>query len=154
MKRVLVTGTSRPWGEPTRRAAQMVGVTLAQSGFRLVTGNATGVDLWVARAFSATLKRVRRDENDYLRQISTGYFTRGSPWPLPGFRPKPGSRIEVKSFEGWIEEALTQSDAGIMIGGSGGALRIARRFIDIGKPVFPIPFTGGHSGEVFQEVLR
>jgi hypothetical protein len=41
-----------------------------------------------------------------------------------------------------------------MIGGRQGALHIARRFIDAGKSVFPIPFTGGHSGELFQEVLR
>lgn len=41
-----------------------------------------------------------------------------------------------------------------MIGGHWGALRIARRFIDAGKTVFPIPFTGGRSNEVFQDILK
>ena len=54
----------------------------------------------------------------------------------------------------WEQEAISRSDAALMIGGRRGALRIARRFIDAGKSVFPIPFTGGHSGEVFQEILR
>ena len=36
---------------------------------------------------------------------------------------------------------------------AGGALRIVNRFIEEGKPVFPIPFSGGRSDDVFQEVL-
>lgn len=132
----------------------MVGATLAQSGFGLVTGTATGVDLWVAREFCATLKNMGRDEGECLKQISAGFLNRGSFFPLPGFRPGHGSRIEVKSKEEWIGEALGRSDAGIMIGGHKGALEISRRFIDIGKPVFPIPFTGGKSDLVFQEILK
>jgi hypothetical protein len=132
----------------------MVGTTLAHSGFGLVTGDATGVDFWVARAFCAALKQLRLEESDYLSQISAGFMRRGSLFPLPGYRPGPRSRIKVKSHEGWIEDALSRSDAVVMVGGHRGALRIARRFIDSRKPVFPIPFTGGHSDEVFQEVLK
>jgi hypothetical protein len=132
----------------------MVGVTLARSGLGLVTGNAPGVDLWVSRAFCATLRSSGLDERGRFCQISSGYLTRGSLFPVPGFRSAPESRIEVDSLDAWTEEALARSDAAIMVGGHRGALMIARRFIDNGKPVFPIPFTGGRSDNVFQELLR
>lgn len=44
-----------------------------------------------------------------------------------------------------------------MVGGGRGALDIARRIIDLGKPVFPLPFMGGLTGNsdfVFQEILK
>jgi hypothetical protein len=41
-----------------------------------------------------------------------------------------------------------------MIGGHGGTQRVADRFMDAGKPVFPVPFTGGCSNDVFREILR
>ena len=44
--------------------------------------------------------------------------------------------------------------AAVMIGGRSGSLTIARRFIDAGKPVLPIPFAGGESRNVFHEILR
>jgi hypothetical protein len=34
-----------------------------------------------------------------------------------------------------------------------GALGIVNRFIEVGKPVFPVPFSGGRSDDVFQDVL-
>jgi TIR domain len=34
-----------------------------------------------------------------------------------------------------------------------GALAVVNRFIEEGKPAFPVPFSGGQSDEVFQEVL-
>ncbi len=46
MNRILVTGTARFNEELPQRSARMVGITLAQNGFHLVTGNATGVDRW------------------------------------------------------------------------------------------------------------
>ena len=44
-----------------------------------------------------------------------------------------------------------------MVGGGRGALDIARRFIERGRPVFPLPFLGGITGNsdfVFQEILK
>lgn len=134
----------------------MIGATLAQSGLGLVTGNAPGVDLWVARAFCAALKHLGHGENEFLCQITTSFFKRGSLLPIRGFNAQLDSRIHVASYEEWIDEAVTRSDATIMIGGHGhkGALTIARRFMQRGKPVFPVPFTGGRSDEVFQDILR
>jgi hypothetical protein len=128
MKRILVVGSSRPWGASTRRAAQMVGALLAQSNFGLVTGNVTGVDLWVARAFCATLKHSRRNESDYFSQISANLAKRRGSLlflPFPVFRAGAGSRIPVKSFGDWIDEALVRSDAAIVIGGQRASLRLS-----------------------------
>lgn len=134
----------------------MIGATLAQSGFGLVTGNAPGVDLWVSRAFSAALKHLDREQNEFFCQIAASFLQRGSLFPVRGFSAEFKSRIRVASLEEWIDETVARSDAAIMIGGHGqkGALAIAHRFIQAGKPVFPIPFTGGRSDDVFQEILR
>lgn len=35
----------------------------------------------------------------------------------------------------------------------GGSLAIVNRFIEMGKPVFPLPFSGGQSDDVFQNIL-
>jgi hypothetical protein len=61
--------------------------------------------------------------------------------------------VTVANFDGWIEEALARCDAAVLIGGSKGALRIARTFIDAGKPVFPIPFVSGGADEVFRDLV-
>ena len=41
-----------------------------------------------------------------------------------------------------------------MIGGRVGARRIAERFLDAGKPVFPVPFVPGRSDLVFQDIIE
>jgi TIR domain-containing protein len=62
-----------------------------------------------------------------------------------------------------LDEATARCAAVIMVGGHSprrrgrkattGALAIVNRFIEQRKPAFPIPFSGGQSDEVFQEVL-
>jgi hypothetical protein len=156
MKRILVTGSYRPFQPIPQRAAHMVGVTLARFGFGLVAGNATGVDRWVARAFCSELERRNQPlDKDHYTQLYLPYWKgRGSWWPGPGFPAGPDLKIRLSSTFDWIETAIAKSAAAIMIGGGKGALEIARRFIDAGKTVFPIPFTGGRSNAVFQEILR
>lgn len=154
MKRILVMGSSRPFERVPIRAADMLGATLAMSGFGLVSGNATGVDKAVAHAFCSVLARQNLKLSDWYCQLSLPFMRRGGLWPLPGYRAPDGASVSVKNPLEWEEEAIAQSDAALMIGGRRGALRIAHRFIDAGKSVFPIPFTGGQSGEVFQEILR
>ena len=153
MKRILVTGTSRPWLHTAKRAAELVGLTLARSGFGLTSGNATGVDLWVSQSYCSAARRFGLDESACFRQIAAGYLRRGSYLPLPGFRAATHCRVNVGSFDGWMEEALERCDAAVLIGGSKGALRIARTFIDAEKPVFPIPFVSGGADEVFRDLL-
>ncbi len=76
MKSVLVTGTTFPslphWlpiYAATRRAAYMVGATLAKGGFGLVTGNTPGVDSVAAAAFCAEVERAGGDPDDGYRQL-------------------------------------------------------------------------------------
>jgi hypothetical protein len=154
MKSILVMGSSRPYERVPQRAAHMVGTTLARSGFGLVAGNATGVDKAVAQAFCSELAHQNKLASEWYCQLRLPFLVRGSRWPLPGHRAPADAMVRLKTTFEWEEEAIARSDAAIMIGGRGGALRIARRFIDAGKSVFPIPFTGGRSGEIFQEILR
>lgn len=65
MKGILVMGSSRPYEQIPRRAGQMVGVTLARSGFGLVSGNAAGVDKTVAQAFCLEIARLNRNLSDW-----------------------------------------------------------------------------------------
>lgn len=154
MKQVLVLGSSRPYEKVPQRAAHMVGVTLAASGFGLVSGNATGVDRAVAQAFCSQIARMNRNPSEWYCQLRLPFLIRGSRWPLPGYRAPRDATVRLTSTFEWEEEAISRSDAALMIGGGRGALHIARRFIDHGKSVFPIPFTGGDSGDLFQEILR
>ena len=161
-KRILITGTSRPWDWTALRAASMVGRTLAERGFGLVTGNSTGVDKAAADAFCAQVARREGAVVARYTQLALPYLRRGSLWPIPGHDARE-SRVALRSTHEWLDEATARCAAVIMVGGhagrmrstlaGGGALRIANRFIEEGKPVFPIPFSGGDSDEVFQVVL-
>ena len=163
MKHILVTGTSRPWDETALRAARMVGRTLAERGFGLVTGNATGVDMAAADAFCTQVARQGCDLGGRYTQLALPYWRRGSFWPIPGYDARE-SRVALRGTQQWLEEAAARCAAVIMLGGhagrkrnalaGGGALRIVNRFMEEGKPAFPIPFSGGDSDEVFQAVLK
>jgi hypothetical protein len=54
----------------------------------------------------------------------------------------------------WLDTAAGRCDAAVMVGGRGFALTIAEHFLDLGKPVFPLPFAPGRSDVVFQRVLE
>jgi len=84
-KFVLVSGTGFA-NAAKRRAARMVGMTLAQAGFGLVTGNSTGVDRWVAEAFCGQFATRERAVESAFIQVSHGgmrFFRRGG-LQLPG----------------------------------------------------------------------
>ena len=157
-KFVLVSGTG--WANATkRRVARMLGTTLAEAGFGLVTGNATGVDHWASDAYCAGRGALGLPVAGAFVQIALGgvhYLQRGG-LPLPGYPAPPACKVEVGNVEAWKREALARSDTAVMIGGGRGALDIARRFIERGRPAFPLPFLGGITGNsdfVFQEILK
>ena len=154
MSTVLVAGTSNPFDSLARRYARMVASTLIEYGFNLLTGNATGVDRSVASAFFFELARRKEDPMARYQQLWLPWMWRGSRWPMPGFRAPKRSRVPLRYMHDWLEEARARADAAIMIGGREGSQRIADRFMDAGKPVFPVPFTGGCSNDVFREILR
>jgi predicted Rossmann-fold nucleotide-binding protein len=157
-KSVLVTGTG--WTSPAkRRVARMLGTTLAEAGFGMVTGNSTGVDQWASDAFCAARAERGEPVPGAFIQIALGgvHVLRRGGLPLPGYAAPPACKVPADSVEAWRREALARSDAAVMVGGGRGALDIARRFIERGRPVFPLPFLGGiagHSDFVFQEILK
>lgn len=155
---VLVIGTGFA-NRAKRRVARMIAGTLVESGLGLVCGNSTGVDAAVSAAFCAALKQRSVSPVGSFQQVSLGAwrFLRRGGWPLPGYAADPGCRVPVANVEDWKRESIARCDAAVMVGGGRGSLDIARRIIDAGKPVFPLPFMGGltgHSDFVFQDILR
>lgn len=157
-KFVLVLGTG--WAGPTtRRVARMIGSTLAEAGLGLVSGNSTGVDRWVADSFCGECLMRGEPLSSAFVQVSLGgirFFRRGGA-PLPGYAAPQDCVVRVSTVEGWKREALARSHAAVMVGGGRGALDIAHRFIERGRPVFPLPFLGGITGNTdiaFREILK
>lgn len=155
---ILVVGTTftvpLPWYRPFRRLADMVGRELARSGFGLLTGNTPGVDKVAARAFWAECLRQGLAPEAGYQQLWLPHFQRGYFLPGEGFAAPVECTVRLSDYDEWIEQAIGRAGAAVMIGGRSGSLAIARRFIDAGKPVLPIPFAGGESREVFHEILR
>lgn len=158
LKFVLVIGTG--WANAAKqRAARMIGATLAQCGFGLVTGNSTGVDAAVADAFCTERTSLGLPVDGAFVQVSLGgmrFFRRGGA-PLPGYRAPSACVVRAASLEAWKHEAISRCDAAVMVGGGRGALDIARRVMERGRPVFPLPFMGGLTGNsdaVFQDILK
>lgn len=155
---ILVVGTTfgvtLPWYRPFKRLADMVGRELARTGFGLLTGNTPGVDAIAARAFWAECRRQGNAPEAAYRQLWLPHFERGYWLPGEGFAAPPECVERLSDYDAWIEESIGRAGAAVMIGGRSGSLAIARRFIDAGKPVLPIPFAGGESRNVFHEILR
>lgn len=157
-RHVLVLGTA--WANARKQhAARMIGSMLAEYGFGLVCGDSSGIDRWVADSYSTALARAQQPLSGHFTQLAMGaarFWRRGGmPW---GNHPAPaGCRVRITSVEAWKCEAVARCDAAVMLGGGRGALDIAQRCIAHGKPVFPLPFHGGLTGnsdQVFQEILR
>lgn len=156
---VLVIGTTfalpAPVHDGLRRAAGMVGRTLARAGLGLVTGNPPGVDRIAAAAFWAECLRLGRQPEPGYCQLWLPHWHRGYAFPGRGFAAPQECCQRLDSREAWIERAIDLAGAAVMVGGRRtGSLGIARRFIDAGKPVLPIPFVSGRSRDVFEEILR
>ncbi len=153
-KWVLVTGTSRTSEDEARQRAYVVGCALARAGLGLVVGDWPGVDASAAEGFNSELSRQPAIDNNRFIQIRYRSWSNGWKWMKGQYRASPTQTMTARTGRQAIEEAISRCDAAIMIGGGSGTLRVARQFISVGKPVFPLPFTGGRSDEVFQELLR
>lgn len=155
---VLVVGTA--WTTAAKRqAARMIGALLAEGGLGLVGGNSSGVDRWVAESYCAGLAERGMSPEAAYRQVALRGWQAGRRGGLPWahFKAPRACQTVVRSVEAWKHEAIARCDAAVMLGGGRGALDIARRVIAQGKPVFPLPFLGGLTGnsdEVFRDILR
>ncbi len=156
-KWILVTGSARRADTEAHRRAHIVGRELARAGFGLVVGTWPGVDVQAADAFLSELRALGKDPAHFFRQVRAPYWKRRSMLLLryfPRHRGSGASVVNVNNKSEYNIKTAEISDAAILIGGYGGMLLAARSFIAAGKPVFPIPFSGGDSDRIFQELLR
>lgn len=152
-KRILVTGSARFWETASSRRARRLGADLADLGLALCSGAEPGVDRAVAEGYCA---RMRQQGSE---AVLPPMFTqlkerlRFQSWLnlTPGFDA--GKSRRYVSRGAWLQTAVDTCDAAVMIGGEVGAFQIAERFLDAGKPVFPVPFVPGKSDLVFQDIV-
>ncbi|KYF73880.1 SUMF1/EgtB/PvdO family nonheme iron enzyme [Sorangium cellulosum] len=147
--RVLVAGTgsfpSLPLHDVTTWAAKALGEALADAGHVLLTGGYPGVDEVTARAFAAQCERLGRPVEGRLEQV----VRRGM---RPVFRG--GRTIEVAASppEGWADEVLRRCDALVIVGGAELVAELATAALERGKPVIPLPWTGGASQRIAEAI--
>ena len=151
MKTILVVGSARRLNDEAKRATRLVGAGLANSDFGLVTGSWRGVDRETAQAF---IRSVRSNggcaTGRYLqihKQMRWKPFSTGKKYPDE-------LRIDVSSNREAYQETISRSDAAILIGGVGGAKKVAFELVHSGRPVFPLPLTGGDALTTFTEILE
>ena len=145
-KWVLVTGTGDPRQKHARETALRVGASLAEHGFGLVSGNALGVDKAVSEAFCRQASVGSPNRAPRFVQVCLPWYNRGGLWPGRSFVPPRGAEIKRLAGEDeWLEAVHSAADAAVILSGRAGTFKAAQRFIRGGKPVFPIPFTGGTS---------
>lgn len=133
--------------------ATRVGRELARLGIGLVAGNAPGVDRRVSAAYWDQCQRLGIDPESRFVQLHLPLCSRGALLPFPGFRHSAARVERLGRTDEWISRALDLADAVILINGKRGSLRLARRFIEAGIPVLPIPFVDGESRRTFEVLL-
>lgn len=152
---VLIVGTGRPFERSALQAARMAAATVSEIGLSLITGSSLGVDTEAARTFCAEVEARCESVPSRYRQFYYSRFRQREFWPGRAFRPSdPAAIVRIPSLDAWLGRVCAAADAAIVLGGRGGTRTVVRRFIEAGKPVLPVPFTGGQSNELFQTVLR
>lgn len=128
----------------------MIGRALADGGFGLVTGSWPGVDRQTSDAFLAALERRSHDAVGRFTQI---HYRRL--WPLSSVAPRDTRlRRVVASGRAAHFETIRLCDAGILIGGIGGVKEVAFELLSSGRPIFPLPLTGGDALVAYAETLE
>jgi hypothetical protein len=131
----------------------MVGRGIARSGFGLVVGDWPGVDAAAAEGFNVEFARDTDPIQERFLQLQDSAWRKHV---LPGrrYKAEAASITKAATDDKLQFNSVAKCDALVLIGGHVGALRTAQQFMSAGKPVFPIPFSGGRSNEVFQELLK
>jgi hypothetical protein len=149
---VLVTGTARFWESDGIRRARRLGFDLADHGLALTTGSHPGVDRAVSEGYCLRARQRKMDLSESFTQIKEP-FTFWS-WRNLASGYDAGAQTTRVSKHAWLDTAASRCDAAVMVGGRGFALTIAEHFLDLDKPVFPLPFAPGRSDVVFQRILE
>ena len=140
---VLVVGRARlPLPEDLKAIAQGVGVALARDGYGLITGDCPGVDAEVTAAFVEALPARIALERRLLQIVRSGrkeVFT-GAP------------REIVQDDQEYIAVSVERADAAVLIGGEGGTRKVGQEVWRHGKPILPLPSTGGTARELYAQI--
>jgi len=141
-KRVIVTGTgSYQLTQPELWASDAIGRMLAEAGHSLVTGGFQGVDHVTARAFTEAVRSAGQDVTHRLTHFVSA--ARNANFPE-------GNVVRMKPGEHEIPEEVRHADAVIVIGGRGGAIRVANAAVSEGLTVLPLPATEGDAAALFE----
>jgi hypothetical protein len=141
---ILVAGSGNRSGLSSEviYSSEAIGKMLAREGYGLVTGGWPGVDYLTASSFAEAVQKFDRHLEDFLLQVVPA---RGE----PDFK---GGRVLPVSDD--IGVAIEKADAVVLISGAGGTRLIGERAITRGKPVFPVPGTGGDARQVFDSISK
>lgn len=142
---ILVAGTGNRDRLPERmeEVCRELGRELAGAGFGLVTGGWPGVDRSVSMGFASSLETLGLPLENFLTQVVE------QTWDPP-FRA--GRIIPVPPGEAEYIESVKRADAGILVGGVGGTYRTGEYLRVSGKPVFPVPESGGDARKFFKRM--
>jgi hypothetical protein len=121
-------------------ACRVVGAALAADGHGLIVGGWPGVDYVVAASFAQEL--ASRGEESGLRL--TQVVPQGRHPDYPG-----GQLLQVPPGVAEYTTGLRLAGAVLLIGGLGGTLETAQLAWEMGKPVLPLPLTGGDAHRAF-----
>jgi hypothetical protein len=145
---VLVAGTSdkkRKLDEKLEQTCNALGVSLARSGYGIVTGGWPGVDEVTARSFARELERDSIPLEDRLIQVVVDD-------KLPAFPA--GNLVLVKRGDEEWTESVKRAEAVVLIGGMGGTWITGEYALRFGRTVFPLADTGGDAAEFYMHLQR
>jgi TIR domain len=140
------TGTTRQkLDEKLEQTCIALGVSLARSGYGIVTGGWAGVDEVTARSFARELEHSGIPLEDRLIQVVVEE-------KLPAFPA--GSLVLVpRGEEEWIE-SVKRADAVVLVGGIGGTWTTGEYALKFGRMVLPLADTGGDAAKFYMHMQR
>lgn len=158
--RVFVGGTGeyakdtklRP--ELDRSLSEELGRWLASNDFDLATTDWPNVDEWVSEAFIETLRAAGQP-------VGTRYVQFFGDRGIPGLGIEGERRVRLRG--GLVEEhsghenllrVVDVAQIAVIIGGWGAALRQAELALSQGKPVLPVPGSGGNAREAYRRLMQ
>ncbi|WPB77153.1 SAV_2336 N-terminal domain-related protein [Archangium violaceum] len=142
-KWIVVAGTgSDQLPEQLEQVCRVLGEGLAREGHGLVGGGWPGVDAVVAQAYVATLRSLGGEPKDsFLQIVEEGRSPELREGTIETVRPDKSLAAEV-----------SMADAVILIGGLGGTARMLEAARFLGRPVLPLPATGGDAQAVYEHI--
>jgi hypothetical protein len=145
------TGTMR-LGNALVFASETIGLELARTGLGLISGGWQGVDHIVCREY---VNQLRRDQlpskGRLIHVIPQG--AKPDLWNLEGFAQE-GDLEFANDSSAASRRSVERANALVLIGGAGGTFDIYEDAMRLGKPVYPIPGTGGDAGRAYRQAIQ